>query len=317
MPVANPSDISPEEMLAIPKPAEGLGQNDIDTVSQAETVETMLAQDPEPIPEKPVEKDPMLSKQFAQLARQEKAMRAKLHAERQAIEAERKAFEAQKAELESKTVDYSKGYYSRDQLKQNALLALAEAGVSIDDLTQQALNVPKQMDPRVEATINDLRAQIDELKSQNEKASKSQVEREQAQYQAALQQIKTDIKAMVSQDDTFEMIKLTNSHDDVVDLIERNYKENGVVMSNEDAAQAIEDYLVDGVAKLARAKKVQSRLKPVAPVAARAQQQALQKTQANEQTQQPKMKTLTNAVGSTRQLSARDRAILAFKGEKT
>jgi hypothetical protein len=71
----------------------------------------------------------------------------------------------------------------------------------------------------------------------------------------------------------------------------------------------VEDYLVDEAVKLANIGKIKKRLSTAPAVPAKTEKQ----TPTNKQPQT--MKTLTNATASTRQLSARERALLAFKGE--
>jgi hypothetical protein len=252
-------------------------------------------------------KDPTFSKQFAQLARQERALRAKVQQQEQAIRAREEAIKAKEAELFSKDQQYQ-GYISKDQIKQNALQVLLESGVDPNELLQQVIGQPA-VDPRIEVQLRQMQAKIQEFEKKEEAQRKTQLETQEQQYKTAVQQIQADVKSLVNQDPSFEMIKTTNSVRDVVDLIERHYKETGEILSNEEADQQVEEYLVEQAIRLAKANKIQSRLKPVATAKPQVQHQAPNK-------QSPPMKTLTNAVSSTRQLSARERAILAFKGEK-
>jgi len=110
-------------------------------------------------------------------------------------------------------------------------------------------------------------------------------------------------------DEQYELIAATGSIDDVVELIERTFTEEGRLVPVEEAAQAIEDYLAEEAYKLSKLKKIQQKLAPSA--------QAKPEQKQTEQPKQPQtqMKTLTNAVGTQRQLSARERAIAAFEGK--
>lgn len=109
-------------------------------------------------------------------------------------------------------------------------------------------------------------------------------------------------------DPYFETIKQTNSVSDVVDLITATYEKDGILLSVEEAAKEVEDYLVDEAMKLTRIGKIKQRL--AASTTAKVSQE--QTPAPKKQTQ---MKTLTNAASTTRQLSAKERAILAFRGE--
>ena len=85
---------------------------------------------------------------------------------------------------------------------------------------------------------------------------KNQVESQTSSYNAALKQIERDTQSLVSTDpETYEMIKSTGSVKDVVELIEATYKEEGRLMTVEEAAQEVEEYLADEAWKLAQTKK--------------------------------------------------------------
>lgn len=259
--------------------------------------------------------DPALSSQYAALARREKALRAQAMKQEQAIKSREAALAAREAELaakgEAKPADYS-NYISKDLLKQDALRALADANVSYEELTQQILN-QGTMDPRTDSLLRNMEAKIAKLETQLADADKKSQEAKTQDYQAAIKQITSDVKSLVITDPNFEMIKLTGSYKDVVDLIEAKFKQDGTIISNEEAAQQVEDYLVEEAERLARASKIQKRLQPQSSKQATSApvQQPVQK----QQTQPQPMKTLTNANSAQPKLSARERAILAARGE--
>jgi hypothetical protein len=297
--VQDQNNISVEELSAV-KPS----QPEVDKDTQSVAPEA-----PEVAPEKPkTEEDPALTRQFLQLARQEKALRAKAQQQDKAIKAREEAIKAREAELASKSTEYSQGYIPKDRLKQDPLSVLAEAGVSYDELTQQILNAQPR-DPRIDATISELRNEIKALKQANQDTQKTYTDQQQAAYQSAVKQIKVDVRNLVKADpNTYEAVSKTNSIDDVVELITETYNKDGVLLSVEEAAQEVESYLIDqGVNTLGRIDKIKKKL-------GLGQSQPKVQTPATPKQPQP-MKTLTNATASTRQLSARERAVLAFKGE--
>ncbi len=100
---------------------------------------------------------------------------------------------------------------------------------------------------------------------------------------------------------------------DVVDLIEKTFKEDGILLTEDEAAQQVEDYLTEEAYKLANLKKIQKRLQTSS---ASTSTSATPAKSAETPKQSQPMKTLTNAVGTSRQLTSKERAILAFKGEK-
>jgi hypothetical protein len=252
--------------------------------------------------------DPALSRQFAQIARQEKALRAQM----QALKAKEAEIKAKEASLQQQPqIDTSK-YISRDMLKQDALSALAEAGVSYEELTQQILN-QTPTDPRMQAHIQKLEAKLAALESANEQSKQSQVEQQTQQYQAAVKQIEADVKKLVFTDPAFEAIKASGATKDVVELITETYNQDGILLSVEEAAQQVEDYLVEQYTKFTSLNKIKQRLEK--SQATTTQQAPSAKTPDVSQKQPQQMKTLTNTTSASRPLSARERAMLAFKGE--
>jgi len=312
MPVQNQNAVAPEEMRAI-KPQEALTQA-AETAQDSATSTPVEASQPEETPaesQKP-QVDPALTKQFAMLARQEKALRAKAQQQEQALKAKEQALAEKEAAIKTLEQQYQQGYVPKEQIKTNALQVLADAGVSYDELTQQILNQSPE-NPRIVAEINNLKAETKRLQEIIDRSQKAMEEKSTSDYQAAVKQIKADAKALVNSDPTFETIKTTNSVNDVVELIERTFKEEGRIMSVEEAAQEVEDYLVGKLEKIyTNTNKIKQRL---AQASAQNQAKTQQKQPAAAAPQQPQMKTLTNAAASTRKLTAKERAILAFKGE--
>lgn len=301
--VQSQNNVQAEEMAAIKAPT--TRQEDVIEEQQATEEVTTEAQT-----EKPKE-DPALSRQFAQLARQEKALRAKAQQQEQAWKQKEADLAAREAKLNGTPQFDPKQYYTKDQVKQNALEVLAEAGVSYEELTQQIIS-QQPVDPRLQNTITQLKQQIQELKQANDDSKKSYAEQQTAQYDAAVKQIREDVNKLVFTDPNFETIKATKAAKDVVELITKTYEKDGVLLTVEEAAQQVEDYLVEEGTKIAQISKIRKKLAEAAqPKSASKPAQ----TQA-ETTKQPQpMKTLTNATGNSRQLSARERAMLAFKGQ--
>lgn len=299
-PVANPNNISPEELSAVkPQAQETEVTPDISTQSEAT---------PEPV--KPEPKDPALSRQFAQLARQERQIRMKAQQQAQELQRQKEAFELEKKAWTEKQTDYEKNYVSRQVVKDNTLQALAEAGVSYDDLTQQILNQAPP-NPQMEAYVKRLEAQINELKGGLDEQKKQQVTAQQEQRKAAERQIEVDATDLIrSNPVAYEAISQLGKRgiQEVKRLITQTYDKDGILMTVEQAADEVENYLVEENYNMAsRISKIKKRL----------QGQDTQGKTATEtkQTQPAPMKTLTNASASTRKLSAKERAILAFKGE--
>lgn len=242
-------------------------------------------------------KEPSLTPQHVALARKEKAIREQMRA----VQAEREAIQAEKAEMVS-----LKSWKAK--LAQEPLSVLTEAGVTYDQLTQSLLNSP-QANPEIEKLKQELRAEIKAAQDSIADQSKAQ---EQAKYEQVKKQILSDVTLLVDGDEAFDMIKSTQSQNAVVELIEEHFKENGVILSLEDAAKEVEEYLLNEAYKMAQYKKVQAKLnpKPIEPTPAE-----------KSPPPQKASPTLTNRVtpSSTKPTTAkerRERAIAAFMGQK-
>ncbi len=147
---------------------------------------------------------------------------------------------------------------------------------------------------------SEIQEEIRALREEQDR-TRQQIEQSQTQaYQQALKQISLEVNELVNKDPNFETVKHSGAAKDVVELIERTFQEEGKLLTVEEATQAVEDYLVDEAIKMSNIKKVKDRL-----------------SQANtsKQPQTVQMKTLTNSIGAQKPLNARERALLAFKGE--
>lgn len=189
----------------------------------------------------------------------------------------------------------------RARIKQDPLGVLFDEGFTYEQLIESVANGPSKPNPELNALRNELKALKEGLDTQNKGLS----EKEQAAEQTALKQIKADITAVVAADDNFEMIRATNSQQDVVDLIERTYRKHGYIMDQGEALEAVENYLMAESMKLAKVKKLQSQLG--------VNYQQTQPSQSQGKSNQ--MRTLTSRDGSSPNLSARERAIMAFHGK--
>lgn len=255
----------------------------------------------EPKEEKAAAEKP-LSSEYAILARKEKALRAKdqqIRAREVAIKA---AEDAKNAPVKP-VFDESK-YISKDKLQNDLFGTLTEMGLTYDQITAQATNAPTPEQVALNQELKSLRDELKAIRGEQESTKKSWEEQQTESYRQAVNQIKNEASLLVNHNPDFETIKETGSINDVVELIERTFKEDGTLLTVEEAAKEVEDYLVEEALKISRIKKIQQRLNASAAPAA-----ALAKP--TEAPKQQQMKTLTNSVSSTRQLSSRERAILA------
>lgn len=253
---------------------------------------TPQPQAPETKPANPLEQDPQTREKFLALARRERSIRA----EQRKFEEQKKSWESEKQKLRSPE-DW------RNQLLKDP----TSVGLSYDELAQVALHNPKESfeTSQLRQELAALREANDALKQQFEGSQKSS-------YDQAVKQLSREVTRMVDGTDTYPMIKDQAASDAVVELVERIYKEEGTLLSKEEAAQQIEDHLQGLALKFANHPVIKAKLSP--PV--------IEAEQPLNQ-QQPKASpspTLTNSLSSssTRPLTAkerRERAIQAAMGQ--
>ncbi len=296
-PVTNPTSVSPEELSAIPKTSEQKQQMSDESDAQKDTSEAPAESSPEATK---VKEEP-LSSQYAQLARKEKAIRAKALE----IKAKEADLAAREAALQPKPEPKASEPSLKDLAAKDPLRALNELGLSYEQITELLLNQNPQ-DQAVRTEMDALKAEIKALREESQ--TTRQQDQEQA-YKNAVAQIRNDVSSLVKSDEMYETIRETGSIDDVVELIEVTFKEEGRVMPIDEAAQLVEEHLLEEALKLTKLKKIQSRLTSLKTEAAPAQKPVTQ------QQQPAQAKTLTNSMATNRQLSAKERAILAFEGK--
>jgi hypothetical protein len=310
-PVADPNNVSVEDLQATQtKQTDNSVVEETATDSQEATAQSLDPSKDASSEDAKTETAPPLSTQYAILARKEEALRARAIQQDQAIKAREDAIAAREVELQSKANPDLSNYISKDKIKQNAYGVLTELGLTYDEITQQALASQSPDAQLIRQMREELAEELKGVKEEQAKTRQIVEEQNTKAYQQAVSQITSEVKQLVKLDPSFELIKAKSAHGDVVQLIERTFHEDGVLMSVEEAAQAVEDYLVEEAFKDSQVGKIQARLKKAAEAKPQPKTVAVQQQNA-----QPQIKTLTNAVGSTRPLTARERALLAFKGE--
>lgn len=315
-PVSNSNQVSPEEFSAIKSQVQVAETSDENTTIEATSTETTAEETPKQAEVETQEETEPISKQLAILARKEKALRAREAQMKQELKAKEEALKAKEAEIlqRNQSLDQSK-YISKDRLKQDTLTALAELGISYEDITNQQINVGQE-NPQTKAIINELREELKQLRANQDEAKQHQQTAQQKAYEDAVNQIRRDTKALVAkQASEYETIKATNSYEDVVELIKQTYDRDKVLLTVEEAAQEVENYLIEEAMKLSRIDKIKKRLQPASTAKAAVEQKTQTSDQQTTKAQSQPMKTLTNSMGSSGKLSARERALLAFEGK--
>lgn len=298
--------ISPEESVEMKTDEAPEHINTSETEVSGEDTST-----PEQEVTKPTKEVP-LSTQHALLAKKEKALRARIVAQEQSFKQKEADLQAREAAMTEKSTQDFTNYISKDKLIKNPLMVLESLGVTYEQLAEAAITQSSPEAKYMQSMRGELEEELRKVREEQANTKKSFEEQQANAYKQALNQIRNEVNQLVQSDPSFEMIKATGSVGDVVELIERTFKENGTLMTVDQAAQAIEDDLLEEAQKISQFKKVQDRLKSA--VQSKAAAQPLAKSVPQQSSAQP-MKTLTNAVSNTRPLSAKERALLAFRGE--
>jgi hypothetical protein len=260
---------------------------------------------------------PEKSAEFAALARKEKALRSRV------------------MELKQKETDLKSreaGLISKERLTREPLAVLAELGIQPHQLAESLLNAPQPLS-KAEVELATLRQEIASLRDEKKAEQESSVTQ-------ALKQIRVDAELVVNRDPRFELIKATGQVGEVVELIKGVYEKEGTILSLEEASQLVEDQLFEDkfkeIEKLSKLSKLQKRLQPqpapapAEPAAAASSSDSSALPQFRNQSMPAKVKvrdelpprqkirTLNNSLTSTsRELTSRERAILAFNGKLT
>lgn len=247
-----------------------------------------------------------LSPKFAALARQQKMIR------QQQIEfqEQKKAFEAERQQIEQ-----AKSWKQR--LTQDPYSVMLEAGLTADQVAALMLQQPNVEDQKFSQVQSELKA----IKEAQEQAKQEAQRVQQQQYDNAVTQIRNDVENLVMADESYETIKTMGASEAVVALIEENFHKTGRLLSIEDAAKDVEEYLVEEAMKIASINKIKSRFIPAPEQPQVPQKQGIQ-AQLQKQQEQQTLKTLSNKslAGQSHATTAkekRERAILAFQGKLT
>jgi hypothetical protein len=296
----------PLEAASTQSSSESLVQGEVDESVKSEAAPSAESKAPAD------DKDP-LSTHYAAMARKEKALRAKVQQQELQFKQREEALKAREEALSSKDSEYKSSYVSKDDLKRDPWSVLQDLGVTYDQITEMALT-SQSVPPVVMQQMSKLERMLEEERSERkryeENFKKQQEEQQTAAYKQAVETLKRDASALVKDNPSYELIAATDSSADVVELIETTFKEEGRVMSVQEAADEIEKYLEEEAYKLSQLKKIQSKIKPALKETSSPDGKVEVKFQAKQQ-----QKTLTNALGATKPLSARDRAILAAQGK--
>lgn len=204
----------------------------------------------------PTEKDPnfiakrfaALSKKEAELVRREKESKTKF------------------ADLETKASRADELEQVFAAAKENPALLLEKAGLSFDELAQlmlQQATTPKEVleaNKKIEAMEKKLQEDREERQQEKLEADRVKIENAIEGYK------KVTVEFLNENSNEYELIHVHNALDDVYAVVERLFDETGEVCSPKEAADQVEEYLLEQAEKALKANKISSRFAPKEPL---------------------------------------------------
>ena len=208
-----------------------------------EATETPEAAEAPPEPERPD-----FSRQFAALARKERALRQK--------EQEMANFAKQREQFEGTSTRLAD---LQRLAKENPAKLLGELGINYDELTQQVINEGNPTEEQQLRLENEkLQARLGKLE---EVYDKQRRQAEQAQVKAAHTQLVDNIKNFVDDSSTFEMVQHHDAYGLVAQVMQEHYNTTKEVLEYGDAAKLVEDHFMAEAERYLGSKKLQERFR--------------------------------------------------------
>ena len=208
-----------------------------------ETTEAPEAAEAPPEPERPD-----FSRQFAALARKERAIRQK--------EQEMANFAKQKEQFEGTSTRLAD---LQRLAKENPAKLLGELGINYDELTQQVINEGNPTEEQQLRLENEkLQARLGKLE---EVYDKQRQQAEQAQVKAAHTQLVDNIKNFVDDSSTFEMVQHHDAYGLVAQVMQEHYNTTKEVLEYGDAAKLVEDHFMAEAERYLGSSKLQARFR--------------------------------------------------------
>lgn len=200
--------------------------------------------------------DPSLASRFAALSRRDKELREREN-----------ALKAQEATVKATQEQIQAIADLKELGKENPMAVMEEYGITFDQLTQFILNDGKKTP---EEQIAELSAQVEELKKTPEQIRKEieekELERQKSQVETRIDFAKSQLNSFIdSQSEQFPLLVAQKAHDRVWNVVEEYFYETSTLIDFAQAAQAVEDELIDGFKKFQGIDKVASLFAPKTP----------------------------------------------------
>ena len=196
---------------------------------------------------------------FAALSRKEKAIRQRevqLNQQMQELQQRLQQIEEQNKQVES---------YKQipDRLKKEPLKVLNESGLTFEQLAEMVMNDGK---PTQDMVLNEYEKKfMSKVQELEKKLADKEAKEQEDKYNQAIAQFQGQLTDFVAKTEDYELIRANDSVDLVYQVIEEHFNETGEILSNKEACDAVEEYLLEEAKKLVDREKVKKLLQPQTP----------------------------------------------------
>lgn len=242
----------------------------------AEAVAPPAAETPaEQPPQQPGESDAAHRRRLIEAARIEKRARA----ERQAAERARAEAAQQAQQIEQFRQQYAEMQRRLEQFegkRKNALRdpkgVLAELGLDLDTIVRAHIDEGPTPDVLMRDLESRSKSEVEQIKQELQKLREEQAAKEQraqaAEAERAAFALRAEIQSVIQSDpDKYELTASLGQESEVFELMRLAYQQQGTILPVAQAADMIENFLLDQAKQAARAKKVAALFQPQAPTA--------------------------------------------------
>jgi len=196
------------------------------------------------------EVDSRMAAKFAALSRKERQIRDRERQLQQQMTELEKRMEAMKSS-EGEVAKYKS---MPERLRKEPLKVLEESGLTMDEFTEMLLNggsPTKEMEMR--DSEKRILSKVEELEKKLADKEKAEAE---GKYEQQLEAFVADLTKFANDEAEYELIRANDAVSLVYSVIEQHHSETGEILSNKDACDAVEEYLLGEAKKLVDREKV-------------------------------------------------------------
>jgi uncharacterized protein YyaL (SSP411 family) len=140
---------------------------------------------------------------------------------------------------------------------------LQEQGLTYEQLADMVLNDGK---PTQEMILGEYEQKImNKMQELEQRLAEKEVKEQEQKYEAAIESFQGQLTDFINQTGDYELIRANDSAELVFNVIEEHFNETGEILSNKEACDAVEEYLLEEAKKLVDREKVKKLLQSQTP----------------------------------------------------